>query len=224
MMVQVAENIKGLVPRSHLSDIILKNPEKKYTEGMKVKCRVSTVFIKSPQKGNTKRFGCLNRLQCVSVDLGPQVLTVDADSKKMYLSRKKALIESSLPLFLSYADARPGRVSHGFIVCVKDFGCIVRFYNDVKGLVQLTELSTEPVNPKEIFYVGQVKKKTWRNKFVCFCVLEPDLKVVVFQVLKAKVLQCDPEKAKLLLSFKDVVQGEPEEDIKPQLDVEVGKV
>lgn len=86
------------------------------------------------------------------------MLSVDPDNKKLYLTRKKALVESTLRLFLSYADARPGRVSHGYIVCVKDFGCIVRFYNNVKGLVPLSELSSEPiVSPEEVFYVGQVR-------------------------------------------------------------------
>ncbi|XP_061578811.1 protein RRP5 homolog isoform X2 [Cololabis saira] len=165
MVVHLSNHIKGLVPRTHLADIVLKNPEKKYVEGMKVKCRV---------------------------------LSVDAQSNSMYLSRKKALVESSLPLFLSFTDARPGRVSHGYIVCIKGFGCIVRFYNDVKGLVPLSELSSEPVvNPEEVFYVGQV--------------------------LKAKVLQCDPVKEKLLLSFKAAAEGDTEEDPKTQFDCEVGK-
>lgn len=44
MVVHVSDHIKGLVPRTHLSDIILKNPEKKYMEGMKIKCRVSPVL------------------------------------------------------------------------------------------------------------------------------------------------------------------------------------
>uniref|UniRef100_UPI0037E730AC protein RRP5 homolog n=1 Tax=Semicossyphus pulcher TaxID=241346 RepID=UPI0037E730AC len=165
MVVHLSDHIKGLVPRTHLSDIILKNPEKKYTEGMKVKCRV---------------------------------LSVDAESKKLYLTRKKALVESSLPLFLSYSDARPGCVSHGYIVCIKDFGCIFRFYNNVKGLVPLRELSSELIiSPEEVFYVGQV--------------------------LKAKVIQCDPEKAKMVLSFKAAVEGDPEKAAKPQFDCEVGK-
>lgn len=92
-----------------------------------------------------------------------QVLSVDAENKKLYLTRKKTLVESSLPLFLSYNDTRPGRVSHGYIVSVKDFGCIVRFYNGVKGLVPLSELSSEPiVRPEDIFYVGQVRSCTRR--------------------------------------------------------------
>lgn len=43
MVVHLSDHIKGLVPRTHLFDIVLKNPEKKYVEGMKVKCRVRAV-------------------------------------------------------------------------------------------------------------------------------------------------------------------------------------
>ncbi|XP_034406694.1 protein RRP5 homolog isoform X2 [Cyclopterus lumpus] len=164
MIVHLSDHIKGMVPRTHLSDILLKNPEKKYVEGMKIKCRV---------------------------------LSVDAQNKKLYLTRKKALVESSLPLFLSFTDARPGRVSHGYIVCIKEFGCIVRFYNSVKGLVPLNQLSSEPIiSPEEVFYVGQV--------------------------LKAKVLKCEPDKAKMLLSFKAAVEGDTDEAAMPQLNCEVG--
>ncbi|KAG7223841.1 hypothetical protein INR49_026524 [Caranx melampygus] len=110
MVVHLSGHIKGLVPRTHLSDIILKHPEKN----------------------------------------------------------------------------------------IKNFGCIVRFYNNVKGLVPLSELSSEPIiNPEEVFYVGQV--------------------------LKAKVLQSDPDKAKLVLSFKNAVEGEIGETAKSQLDCEIGK-
>uniref|UniRef100_A0A3P9LQM6 Protein RRP5 homolog n=1 Tax=Oryzias latipes TaxID=8090 RepID=A0A3P9LQM6_ORYLA len=165
MVVHLSDHIKGLVPRTHLSDIVLKNPEKKYAPGMKVKCRV---------------------------------LSVDPEGKKLYLTRKKALVESPLPLFLSYSDARPGRVSHGYVVCIKDFGCIVRFYNDVKGLVPLSELSSEPVvHPEDVFYVGQV--------------------------LKAAVLQCDPERSKMILSFKAAVEGGAAEATEAHVDCDVGK-
>ncbi|XP_041116751.1 protein RRP5 homolog [Polyodon spathula] len=144
MQVKVTDHIRGLVPRTHLADILLKNPEKKYSPGDEIRCRV---------------------------------LTVIPDTKRLILTRKKALVESKLPLICSYEDARPGRVAHGYIVCVKDFGCIVRFFNEVSGLVPRHELSTEPVPfPEKIFYSGQV--------------------------VKAKVLKCDPEQQKLLLSFK----------------------
>lgn len=43
-------------------------------------------------------------------------------------------------------------------------------------------------------------------------------------MLKAKVLHCDPDKAKMVLSFKAVVEGDTEEPAMPQLDCEVGKM
>uniref|UniRef100_A0A9J7X0S5 Protein RRP5 homolog n=1 Tax=Cyprinus carpio carpio TaxID=630221 RepID=A0A9J7X0S5_CYPCA len=151
--VRITNHIKGLIPIIHLADVVLKNPEKIFTSGLKVKCRV---------------------------------LSVDAQQKKLCLTRKKALVESTLPLFLSYADAKVGRISHGFIVCVKDFGCIVRFYEDVKGLVPKAELSTEHVtNPEALFFAGQV--------------------------VKAKVLDCDEEKKMLRLSFRAVTEGDVKE-------------
>lgn len=43
-------------------------------------------------------------------------------------------------------------------------------------------------------------------------------------MLKTKVLQCDPDKAKMVLSFKSAVEGDTEEAPQPQFDCEVGKV
>ncbi|KPP72797.1 protein RRP5-like, partial [Scleropages formosus] len=144
VIVKVTDHIRGLVPSLHVADVVLKNPEKKYSVGKKVKCRV---------------------------------LLVEPPSRKLLLTRKKALLDSTLPLIRSYAEARVGKVSHGYVVCVKDFGCIVRFYGNVKGLVPLQELTAEPVvDPQQLFYVGQV--------------------------VKTKVLSCNAEQEKLLLSFK----------------------
>lgn len=47
---------------------------------------------------------------------------------------------------------------------------------------------------------------------------------LIIQVLKAKVLHCDPDKAKMVLSFKAVAEGDTEEPALPQLDCEVGKM
>ncbi|KAL4639983.1 hypothetical protein GN956_G12527 [Arapaima gigas] len=150
MIVKMNSHIKGLVPSLHFADVILKNPEKKYSVGSKVKCRV---------------------------------LTVDPASRKLLLTRKKTLLDSTLPLIRSYGEAKKGKVSHGYIVCVKDFGCIVHFYGDVKGLVPVQELGTEPmVHLQQMFYVGQV--------------------------VKVKVLSCNVEKENLILSFSDVVDTE----------------
>ncbi|XP_067858073.1 protein RRP5 homolog [Heptranchias perlo] len=144
MHVKITDHIRGLVPRTHLADIPLKHPEKLYSVGDQIRCRV---------------------------------LTVNSDSKRLILTRKKTLVGSKLPIVTCYADAAPKRVAHGYIVCVKPFGCIVRFYNEVRGLVPQQELSARPVPfPEKVFYVGQVVTVT--------------------------VLKCDPSQEKLLLSFK----------------------
>ncbi|XP_051559208.1 protein RRP5 homolog [Myxocyprinus asiaticus] len=166
MYVRITDHLRGMIPRIHLADVILKNPEKKFYEGLKVKCRV---------------------------------LSVDAQNKRVILTRKKALLESKLPLFLSYSDARVGRISHGVIVCVKQFGCIVRFYGEVKGLVPLQELSRElVVNPGDLFFIGQV--------------------------VQAKVLKCDVENEKMLLSFKAVTEGDVVRAQTAKFDFKVGKM
>lgn len=40
MQVKVTDGIKGLVPSMHLADVTLKQPEKKYSIGREVRCRV----------------------------------------------------------------------------------------------------------------------------------------------------------------------------------------
>ncbi|XP_051778120.1 LOW QUALITY PROTEIN: protein RRP5 homolog [Erpetoichthys calabaricus] len=149
MWVSITPYIRGLVPRTHLADIILKNPSKKYSPGDEVRCRV--------------------------LDVNPVI-------KRMILTLKKTLVKSTFPIIVNYENAEPGMITHGVIVCIKDFGCIVCFYNNVKGLVPRNELSTEVVpNPEKMFYTGQV--------------------------VKVKVLKCNPEEKKLLLSFKAVSSG-----------------
>ncbi|NWJ03942.1 RRP5 protein, partial [Crypturellus undulatus] len=144
MQVKITDGIKGLVPSMHLADTILKQPEKKYSMGDEVSCRV---------------------LEC------------RPEEKKLFLTLKKTLIQSKLPVLSNYEEATPGLITHGFVVCAREFGCIVKFYNDVKGLVPKNELSSEPISsPEEVFHEGQV--------------------------VKVMVLKCEPQQERLLLSFK----------------------
>ena len=50
------------------------------------------------------------------------------------------MVESDLPLITQCSDASPGISTHGFITAIKDYGCLVTFYNNVKGLVPRAEL------------------------------------------------------------------------------------
>uniref|UniRef100_A0A3Q2DAZ4 Protein RRP5 homolog n=1 Tax=Cyprinodon variegatus TaxID=28743 RepID=A0A3Q2DAZ4_CYPVA len=137
MVVHLSEHVKGLVPRTHLSDIILKNPEKKYMEGMRVKCRVPKDAMES-------------------------------ENTEPVLNRNRF----SIPI--------PSVYCYGQQKC----------------------------------YINQALGSPFVGIFSY---------LVYLQVLKTKVLQCEPEKEKLLLSFKAVAEGETEEPTKAQLDCEVGK-
>ncbi|TRY56198.1 hypothetical protein DNTS_002546 [Danionella cerebrum] len=148
---------------------------------------MADVVLKNPEKALYKGL----KVKC-------RVLSVEPELKKLTLTRKKTLLESTLPIFKSYADARVGRISHGCIVCVKEFGCIVCFYGDVKGLVPKHEMTAENLEkPEELFFVGQV--------------------------VKAKVLRCDQENKKLKLSFKAVTEWDINQEITAKFDFMVGK-
>lgn len=85
------------------------------------------------------------------------MLECNPEGKKLILTLKKSLVQSKLPVLSNYEDAKPGLITHGFVVCAREFGCIMKFYNDVKGLVPKNELGSEPIScPDKFFYEGQV--------------------------------------------------------------------
>ncbi len=45
MLIKVSDHIRGLCTSMHLADINLKHPEKKFTDGKKVSCKVSIYHI-----------------------------------------------------------------------------------------------------------------------------------------------------------------------------------
>ncbi|XP_025966122.2 protein RRP5 homolog isoform X1 [Dromaius novaehollandiae] len=114
-----------------------------------------------------------------------RVLECRPAERKLILTLKKTLVQSKLPVLSNYEEAKPGLITHGFVVCAREFGCIVKFYNDVKGLVPKNELSSEPIScPEEVFHEGQV--------------------------VKVMVLKCEPQQERLLLSFKLTTKPVPE--------------
>ncbi|XP_053306401.1 protein RRP5 homolog [Spea bombifrons] len=131
-----------------------------------------------------------------------RVLTADPTAKKLILTRKKTLLNSRLPVIASFEDAKPGLITHGFIVSIKTYGCIVKFYNEVQALALRSQLSSEPIhNPEEVFYKGQV--------------------------IKVRVVECNVETQRILVSFKLTEEDDDEEPTlkKPNPKaLEIGKV
>ncbi|KAJ3175830.1 rRNA biogenesis protein rrp5 [Geranomyces variabilis] len=88
-----------------------------------------------------------------------QVLSVDVKNKRVILTHKKSLLNSTLPKIVSYDTTKSGDIGHGVISAVKSFGCIVTFYNEVRALVPMNELSDKFVeSAAELFSVGQPVK------------------------------------------------------------------
>jgi ribosomal protein S1 len=57
---------------------------------------------------------------------------VDAESRKVYLTHKKSLVNASNDVPASYEGLKPGMQLEGFILSVKDKGVVVCFCNRVK--------------------------------------------------------------------------------------------
>ncbi|EGD79227.1 hypothetical protein PTSG_12966 [Salpingoeca rosetta] len=161
-LVRLSDTIRGLVPALHFADVTLRKPAVKFHPGAKVKCRVLSNIVTSKGK------------------------------RRLAFTCKKTLVESDLPVIASAASARRGMLAHGFIDSIRPFGCIVRFYNNVKGLVPLKELSaTEKIKDASAYFKEG-------------------------QVVKCRVVQTDQAKRRIGLSFIHTALSE--DDINKQRD------
>ncbi|TKW31046.1 hypothetical protein SEVIR_2G079200v4 [Setaria viridis] len=80
-------------------------------------------------------------------------------SKRVTVTCKKSLVKSKLDVLASYADAKVGLVTHGWIAKIEKHGCFVKFYNGVQGFVSRSELGLEAGTEAEnVYHVGQVIK------------------------------------------------------------------
>lgn len=88
-----------------------------------------------------------------------RVLSVDVEKRRLILTLKKSLVQCKTKLFLEYHDVKAGDVTTGVIGSVKDYGCIINFFNNLRALAPLSELSHEHLtNPASHFRVGQSVK------------------------------------------------------------------
>ncbi|XP_038614080.1 protein RRP5 homolog [Tachyglossus aculeatus] len=111
-----------------------------------------------------------------------RVLSCNPNVKKLVLTLKKTLVNSSLPVLTSYQAAKPELQAHGFISKIKEVGCIVRFYNDVRGLVPRRRLGVDcSEDLSAVFYLGQV--------------------------IKVTVVNCNPDQERMLLSYKPTMDS-----------------
>ncbi|KAL8623226.1 hypothetical protein ACOMHN_041918 [Nucella lapillus] len=127
-----------------------------------------------------------------------RVLKVDVGLKKVFLTKKKSLV-SSKDVAVTYDGLTRGALIEGFVIIVKDNGVVVGFCNNVKGWVPRHELSSVDIpHPETAFYPGQV--------------------------VKCRVLSCQPEAHRLRLSL--IIAGKASIGSKSEAmsDFEAGKL
>ena len=105
LVVALSEFIKAMVPPSHFADSKLSNPNKKFKRGQVIPVRVLA--------NNSRGKGY----------------------KQMLVSARKSLVKSNLPIVATYSEELVGTITHGVITALKDFGCLITFYDNVRGLI-----------------------------------------------------------------------------------------
>ena len=122
LLVALSEFIKAMCPLSHLADVKLSNPNKKFKRGDVIPVRV----LANNNRGSGR--------------------------KQMLVTARKSLVKSRLPIVASYDEALVGTISHGVITALKDFGALVTFYNNVRGLVPASKFD------RTMYTMGQTVK------------------------------------------------------------------
>ncbi|ORZ36192.1 hypothetical protein BCR44DRAFT_1402217 [Catenaria anguillulae PL171] len=106
---------------------------------------ISDITLLSPEKrfpeGSKHKFRVLN-----------------VDGMRFALTAKKTLVSSDLPIISDYARERVGTIGHGTIVTVRDNGCVVQFFNNVRAFVPISDMSHEFLKSTNDFKRGQPVK------------------------------------------------------------------
>ncbi|TCD61307.1 rRNA bioproteinsis protein rrp5 [Steccherinum ochraceum] len=142
--VQAGEIIRGTVKK--LTDGALFVSISGNVDGVVWPNHYADIRLKHPQK----RFKPGASIKC-------RVLTVDVDKKRIALTAKKTLIESTHPIVASLDDAKPGIVTHAVVFRTAEKSLQVEFYNGLKAMVPSREVSETNVGPlSETVPLGKV--------------------------------------------------------------------
>ncbi|EIW64233.1 uncharacterized protein TRAVEDRAFT_138819 [Trametes versicolor FP-101664 SS1] len=126
--VQVGELIKGTVKK--LTDTALFVSISGNVDGVIWPNHYADIVLKHPQK----RFKPGGSIKC-------RVLVVDSERKRIALTAKKTLVESTLPIVSQLSDVRVGVVTHAVIFKISEKSLQVEFYNNLKASVPAREAS-----------------------------------------------------------------------------------
>ncbi|KAJ7900149.1 hypothetical protein B0H14DRAFT_2672489 [Mycena olivaceomarginata] len=144
--VQVGEVIKGTIKK--LTDSGLFVSMSGNVDGVVWPNHYADITLKHP----AKRFKAGATIKC-------RVLVVDPERKRISLTAKKTLVESTLPVIATLQDAQVGIVVHAVIFKVFEKHLMVEFFNNLKAVVPAREISETAVSKlSESFPIGKVLK------------------------------------------------------------------
>ncbi|KAJ6574923.1 hypothetical protein B0H19DRAFT_619152 [Mycena capillaripes] len=144
--VQVGEVIKGTIKK--LTDSGLFVSMSGNVDGVVWPNHYADITLKHP----AKRFKAGASIKC-------RVLVVDPERKRISLTAKKTLVESTLPVIATLEDAKIGTVVHAVVFKVFEKHLMVEFFNNLKAVVPAREISETSVSKlSESFPIGKVVK------------------------------------------------------------------
>ncbi len=125
------------------------------SEGIRGLCpKIHTSDIKSIVLKPSKKYKEGSKVRC-------RVVNVDSAHKRLMLTCKRSLVRESEsgPILSEYSSAEIGGRYRGVVTSVHSYGCIVHFFGSVRGLVRKAELSAGAkviTDPSLVFWAGQV--------------------------------------------------------------------
>ncbi|KAJ3843897.1 hypothetical protein F5878DRAFT_721109 [Lentinula raphanica] len=144
--VRVGEIIKGTIKRLSDSGLFVSLSEN--VDGVVWPNHYADILLKNP----SKRFKIGATVKC-------RVLVVDPARNRISLTVKKSLIETDLPLVTGFENAKIGVVTLGVVFKILPKALMIEFFNNVKAVVPVQEVSEEPVEDLSSLYtVGKVVK------------------------------------------------------------------
>ncbi|KAJ3917063.1 hypothetical protein F5877DRAFT_80310 [Lentinula edodes] len=164
--VHVGEIIKGVIKNLNDSGLFVSLSET--VDGVVWPNHFADIRLKNP----SKRFKIGATIKC-------RVLVVDAERNRVSLTAKKSLIESDLPRITAFEHAKIGVVALGVIFKVLPKALMIEFYNNVKAIVPIKEVSEEPVeNLSSLYTPGKVVK-------IRIIALKPEEKTIIASIRKS---------------------------------------
>ncbi|KAF9566135.1 nucleic acid-binding protein [Agrocybe pediades] len=129
--VEVGEIVKGTIKK--LTDSGLFVSLSGGIDGVVWPNHYADIMLKHPGK----RFKEGGSIKC-------RVLVVDPERKRISLTAKKTLLDSTLPIISKVEDAVPGTVAHAVVFKLNENNLLIEFYNNIKAIVPSREISDTP--------------------------------------------------------------------------------